>query len=55
MTCHFVRHHPGPSGISLLTCHLHQGLIAQGEHLSHRCSGWTEELHRQRGWAPEVA
>ena len=55
MTCHFVRHHPGPSGISLLTCLLHQGLIAQGEHLSHRCSGWTEELHRQRGWAPEVA
>ena len=19
------------------------------------CSGWTEELHRHRGWAPEVA
>ena len=55
MTCHFFRHHPEPNGIPLLTCHLHQGLIAQGEHLSHRCSGWSEDLHRQRGWAPEVA
>lgn len=34
---------------------LHQGLIAHGEHLKHRCSGWSEDLHRQRGWAPEVA
>jgi hypothetical protein len=55
MTCHCFRHHPGPNCIPLLTCHLHQGLIAHGEHLSHRCSGWTEDLHRQRGWAPEVA
>ena len=22
---------------------------------THRCSGWTEDLHRHRGWAPEVA
>jgi hypothetical protein len=55
MTCHFFRHHPGPDCIPLLTCHLHQGLIAHGEHLTHRCSGWTEDLHRHRGWAPEVA
>ena len=55
MTCHFFRHHRGPNCIPLLTCHLHQGLIAHGEHLTHRCSGWTEDLHRQRGWAPEVA
>ncbi len=54
MTCHFFRHHPGPECIPLLTCHLHQGLIAQGEHLTHRCTGWSEDLHRQRGWAPEV-
>ncbi len=40
MTCHFFRHHPGPECIPLLTCHLHQGLIAHGEHLTHRCSGW---------------
>ena len=52
MTCHFFRHHPGPNCIPLLTCHLHQGLIAHGEHLTHRCQGWTEDLHRQRGWAP---
>jgi hypothetical protein len=43
MTCHFFRHHPGPNCIPLLTCHLHQGLIAHGEHLTHRCSGWTED------------
>ena len=55
MTCHFFRHHPGPNCIPQLACHLHQGLIAHGDHLTHRCSGWTEDLHRQRGWAPEVA
>ncbi len=54
MTCHFFRHHPGPNCILLLTCHLHQGLIAHGEHLTHRCSGWTEEIHRQWGRAPGV-
>ncbi len=53
--CHFFRHHPGPECIPLLACHLHQALIAHGEHLTHRCSGWSEDLHRQRGWAPEVA
>jgi hypothetical protein len=35
MTCHFFRHHPGPNGIPLLTCTLHQGLIADGEQLTH--------------------
>ena len=55
MTCHFFRHHPGPECIPLLTCHLHQGLIAHGEHLTSSCSGRTEDSHRQRGWAPEVA
>ena len=55
MTCHFFRHHPGPNCIPLLTCRLHQGLIAHGEHLTSRCQGWTEDLHRQKGWAPEVA
>ncbi|MFZ0406922.1 MAG: hypothetical protein WAM11_02260 [Cyanobium sp.] len=29
--------------IPLLTCHLHQGPIAHGEHLTHRCSSWTED------------
>jgi hypothetical protein len=51
MTCHFFRHHPGANGIPLLTCHLHQGLIDHGEHLTHRCSGWMEDLHRQLDWA----
>ena len=55
MTCHFFRHHPGPECIPLLTCHLHQGCIAQGEHLTYRCQGWTDDMVRQRGWAPEVA
>ena len=51
MTCHFFRHHPGANGIPLLTCHLHQGLIDHGEHLTHRCRGWMEDLHRQLDWA----
>jgi hypothetical protein len=55
MTCHFFRHHPGTNCIPQLACHLHQGLIAHGDHLTHRCSGWMEDPHRQRGWAPEVA
>jgi len=55
MTCHWFRHHAGVHCIPVLTCQLHEGLIAQGEHLSSRCQGWTDELVRQRGWAPEVA
>ena len=55
MTCHFFRHHAGVNCIPVLACHLHQGLIAHGEHLSSRCHGWTEEQHSRRGWAPEVA
>ncbi len=54
ITCHWFRHHAGPNCIPLLTCQLHQGLIAQGDHLVSRCPGWTEDLVRQRGWAPEV-
>jgi hypothetical protein len=30
-------------------------LIAHGEHLTHRCQGWTDDLRRKWGWAPEVA
>jgi len=40
------------NGIPLLTCHLHQGLLIHGEHLAYRCSGWSDDLHRQQGWAP---
>ena len=53
MTCHFFRHHAGVNCIPVLTCQLHQGLLAQGEHLTSRCRGWTDDLARQRGWAPE--
>ncbi|MFO8237213.1 MAG: galactose oxidase [Prochlorococcaceae cyanobacterium] len=54
MTCHWFRHHSGVNCIPLLTCQLHQGLLAQGEHLTHRCHGWTDDMARQRGWAPEA-
>ena len=54
MTCQF-RYHAGVNCIPLLTCQLHHGLIAHGEHLTHRCQGWTDDMVRQRGWAPEVA
>ncbi|MCP9793088.1 galactose oxidase [Vulcanococcus limneticus] len=53
MTCHWFRHHAGASCIPLLTCQLHRGLIAHGEHLTRRCPGWTDDQVRQRGWAPE--
>ncbi len=55
LTCHFFRHHAGVNCIPLLTCQLHQGLLAHGEHLTRRCQGWTKDMVRQRGWAPEVA
>jgi hypothetical protein len=55
MTCHWFRHHAGVNCIPLLTCQLHQGMIAQGGHLTHRCQGWTDDMVQQRCWAPEVA
>ena len=54
MTCHWFRHHAGAQCIPLLTCQLHQGLIAQGDHLLNRCQGWTDDMTRQRGLAPEA-
>ena len=55
MTCHWFRHQAGVNCIPELTCQLHQGLISQGEHLTRRCQGWTDDMARQRGWAPEGA
>ena len=43
MTCHWFRHHAGAECIPVLTCQLHRG------------QGWTDDMVRQRGWAPEVA
>ena len=39
MSCHWFRHHAGMNCIPVLTCQLHQGLIAHGEHLTSRCQG----------------
>ena len=55
MTCHWFRHHAGVNCIPVLTCQLHQGLIAHGEHLTSRCQGWTDDMTRQQSWAPDVA
>lgn len=30
MTCYWFRHHAGPNCIPVLTCQLHQGLLATG-------------------------
>jgi hypothetical protein len=54
MTCHWFRHHAGAQCIPLLTCQLHKGLLAQGDHLTNRCQGWTDDMTHQRGWAPEA-
>jgi len=40
MTCHWFRHHAGVNCVPVLTS---------------RCQGWTDDMTRQRGWAPEVA
>jgi hypothetical protein len=54
MTCHF-QHHAGVNCIPLLTCQLHQGWIAHGEHLTSRCQGWTNDMARQVGSATVAA
>ena len=48
MTCHWFRHvaEGASDGIPLLTCQLHQGLIAHGAHLTSRCQGWTDDMVR---------
>jgi hypothetical protein len=38
-----------------LACQLHEGLISHGDHLTHRCPRWTQDLAAQMGWAPEAA
>jgi len=48
------RHLTGVNCIPVLTCQLHQWLIAHGEHLLNRCQGCTDDMTRQRGWAPEA-
>jgi hypothetical protein len=55
MTCHWFRRHAGLNGIPVLTCQLHPVLIAHGELLTSRCQGWTDDMTRSQGWAPEVA
>jgi hypothetical protein len=53
MTCHWFRHHAGVNCIPVLTCQLHQVLIAHGEHLTSRCQGWTDDMTRppRKPWA----
>lgn len=53
MTCHWFRHHAGAGCIPVLTCQLHQGLIAHGEHLTHRCQGWSDAVEHRQTWAPD--
>ena len=55
MTCNWFKHHAGVNCIPVVTCQLHQGLIAHGEYLVSRCQGRTDDMVRQKGWAPEVA
>jgi hypothetical protein len=52
-SCYWFRHHAGVNCIPVLTCQLHQALVAQGEHLTSRCQGWTDNMVRQKDWAPE--
>jgi hypothetical protein len=54
MTCHWFRHHAGVNCIPVLTCQLHQELIAHVEQLVSRFQGWTYDRTRQQGSAPGV-
>jgi uncharacterized protein (TIGR00106 family) len=51
MTCHWFRHHAGVNCIPVLTCQLHQGLIAHGEHWFAKDAAFDElvrdRFHRQ--------
>ena len=47
-------HWPFLDDEQLLLCSWHQRQIAQGQHLSHRCSSWRPPQHQQQGWAPEL-
>ena len=47
LTCRFFGHQAAADAIPLLTCQLHRGLIAHGEHLTRRCQGWCHGLD---GW-----
>jgi len=38
----------------VLTFQLHQGLIANDEHHTSRCQGWTDDMRWTDGWAPGV-
>ncbi|MFO7629945.1 MAG: galactose oxidase [Prochlorococcaceae cyanobacterium] len=49
MTCHWSRHHAGANFIPLLTCQPRQGLLGQGDHLTRRCQGWSDDRTRQQG------
>ncbi len=55
LTCRWFRHVAPADAIPLLSCELHQGLLAHGEHLTRRCGAWSEEGHLLQGWAPEAA
>jgi hypothetical protein len=52
LTCHWFRHHAAASCIPLLTCRLHHGLIAHGEHLTRRCRGRPAKWCKSLGSAP---
>ncbi len=54
MTCRWFRHLAGMNCIPVLTCQLHQGPLANGEHLTRRRQGWTEDQVRHWGWCPEA-
>jgi hypothetical protein len=55
MTCQWFRHGGSPQSIPQLSCALHRGLIAHGEHLTHHCQRWTDGLAAREAWLPEVA
>jgi hypothetical protein len=52
MTCDWFRHCAGVNCIPVLTCQLHQGLIAHGRHLASRCQRWA--IENQWHWSRDT-
>jgi len=52
MSCHWFRHHAGVNCIPLLTCQLHQGLLAHGEHLTPPLPGLDRRHDPPAGLVP---
>jgi hypothetical protein len=53
LTCEHFGHGENIQKHTVLACHLHKGLIPNGEHLTKKCRTWMVRREHQLGWCPE--